>query len=75
MRAYEYWIDHGQLSHLRQLGMNAQVEKKKKMSAFLERLSISNMLNCAEQVQIQKYKIHANKALKTAGVQSAETSN
>ena len=26
------------------------------------------MLNCAEQVQIQKYKTHAYKTLKTAGV-------
>ena len=26
------------------------------MSVFLERLSLSNMLDCAEQVQIQKYK-------------------
>ena len=28
-----------------------------------------NMLNCPEQVQIQKYKTHAYKTLKTAGVQ------
>ena len=28
-----------------------------------------NMLNCAEQGQIQKYKTHAYKTLKTAGVQ------
>ena len=28
------------------------------------------LLNCAEQVQIQKYKIHAFKTLKTAGVQT-----
>ena len=28
-----------------------------------------NMLNCAAQVQIQKYKTHAYKALKTADVQ------
>ena len=28
------------------------------------------MLNCAEQVQIQKCKTHANKALRTAGVQT-----
>ena len=28
------------------------------MSVFLERLSIGNMLICAEQVQIQKYKTH-----------------
>ena len=27
------------------------------------------MLNCAEQVQIQKYKINAYKTLKTVGVQ------
>ena len=27
------------------------------------------MLNCAEQVHIQKYKTHAYKTLKTAGVQ------
>ena len=39
------------------------------MSVFLERLSMWNMLNCAEQVQIQKYKTHAYKTLKTAGVQ------
>ena len=29
-----------------------------------------NMLNCAEQGQIQKYKTHAFKTLKTAGVQT-----
>ena len=39
------------------------------MSIFLERFSMWNMLNCAEQVQIQKYKTHAYKALKTVGVQ------
>ena len=39
------------------------------MSVFLERLSMWNMLNCAEQVQIQNYKTHACKALKTVGVQ------
>ena len=39
------------------------------MSVFLDRLSMWNMLNCAEQVQIQKYKTHAYKTLKTAGVQ------
>ena len=39
------------------------------MSIFLERLFMWNMLNCAEQVQIQKYKTHAYKTLKTAGVQ------
>ena len=27
------------------------------------------MLNCEEQVQIQKYKAHAYKALRTVGVQ------
>ena len=40
------------------------------MSVFLERLSIRNMLNCAEQVQIQKYKTHAYKTAKRAGVQT-----
>ena len=39
------------------------------MSVFLERLSMWNMLNCAEQVQIQKCKTHAYKTLKTVGVQ------
>ena len=39
------------------------------MSVYLERLSMWNMLNCAEQVQIQKYKTHAYKTLKTVGVQ------
>ena len=39
------------------------------MSAFLERLSMWNMLNCAEQGQIQNYKTHAYKTLKT-GVQT-----
>ena len=29
------------------------------MSTFLERLSMSNMLNCTEQGQMQKYKTHA----------------
>ena len=29
------------------------------MSVFLERFSTWNTLNCAEQVQIQKYKTHA----------------
>ena len=38
------------------------------MSVFLERLS---MLNCAEQGQIQKFKTHAYKKLKTAGVQTS----
>ena len=40
------------------------------MSVFLERLSMWNMLSYAEQVQIQKYKTHAYKTLKTAGVQT-----
>ena len=40
------------------------------MSVFLERLSVWNMLNYAEQVQIQKYKTHACKTPKTAGVQT-----
>ena len=40
------------------------------MSIFLEHISMSNMLNCAEQVEIQKYKTHARKTLKTAGVQT-----
>ena len=39
------------------------------MNVFLERLSMWNMLSCAEQVQIQKYKTYAYKTLKTAGVQ------
>ena len=39
------------------------------MSVFLERLSMRNMLNCAEQLQIQKYKTLAQKTLKT-GVQT-----
>ena len=38
------------------------------MSVFLERLSMLNMLKCAEQMQIQKYKIHAYKTIKTAHV-------
>ena len=38
-------------------------------SVFLERLSMWNMLNCAEQVQMRKYKTHAYKTLKTVGVQ------
>ena len=29
------------------------------LSVFLECLSMSNMLKCAEQVQIQNYKTHA----------------
>ena len=40
------------------------------MSVFLEHLSMGNMLNCAEQVQIHKYKTHAYQTLKTAGVQT-----
>ena len=40
------------------------------MSVFLESLSMWNMLNCAEQAQIQKYKTHAYKTPKTACVQS-----
>ena len=39
------------------------------MSVFLEHLSMWNMLSCAEQVQIQEYKTHAYKTLKTVGVQ------
>ena len=39
------------------------------MSIFLEHLSMWNMLNCTEQVQLQKYKTHAYKTLKTVGVQ------
>ena len=35
---------------------------------FLDHLSMWNMLNCAEQVQMQKYKMHAYKTFKTAGV-------
>ena len=50
------------------------IQKKKMiiiiiMSVFLQRLSMRNMLNCAEQVQVQKYKTHAYKTLKTVGVQ------
>ena len=40
------------------------------MIVFLEHLSIWNMLNYAEQVQIQKYKTHADETPKTAGVQT-----
>ena len=40
------------------------------MSVFLECLSIRNMLNCAEKVQIQKYKTHVYKAPQTACVQT-----
>ena len=36
---------------------------------FLERLSMCEMLNCDEQVQILKYKTHAYKTPKTAYVQ------
>ena len=39
------------------------------MSIFLEHLSIWNMHNFAEQVQILKYKTHACKTAKTADVQ------
>ena len=40
------------------------------MNIFLEYLFMWDMLNYAEQVQIQKYKTHAYKTLKTAGVQT-----
>ena len=40
------------------------------MSVFLEGFSMWNMLNCSEQVQIQKYKTHACKTPKTACVQT-----
>ena len=40
------------------------------MSVFLERFSMWNMFSCAEQGQIQEYKTHAYKTLKTAGVQT-----
>ena len=39
------------------------------MSIFLEGLSMWNMLSCAEQEEIQKYKTHSYKTLKTEGVQ------
>ena len=39
------------------------------MSVFWGRLSMWNMLNYAEQVQMQKCKAHAYKTPKTAGVQ------
>ena len=39
------------------------------MSVYLERLFMRNMLIYAEQGQIQKYKTHVYKTLKTAGVQ------
>ena len=47
------------------------------MSVFLERFSMWNMLNCAEQVQIQKQKTHAYKTLKHSRCPNnhAETSN
>ena len=47
------------------------------MSVFIERLSMGNMLSCAEQVQIQKYKTHAYKTLKNSRCPNnhAETSN
>ena len=41
------------------------------MSVLIARLSTWNMLNCAEQVQIQKYKTHAYKTLKTVGAQTS----
>ena len=40
------------------------------IAVFLERLSMWNMLSCAEQVQIQKYKTHAYKTPRTACVQT-----
>ena len=40
------------------------------MIVFLECLSMWNMLNCAEQVQIQKYNIHTYKTPKTACAQT-----
>ena len=40
------------------------------MSIFLEHLFKWNMPNCAEQVQIQKYKRHEYKTPKTACVQT-----
>ena len=40
------------------------------MGVFLERLSIGGMLNCAEQVQIQKFKTHAYETPQTARVQT-----
>ena len=40
------------------------------MSVFLERLSMWNMLSCAEQVQLQKYKTHAYMTPNTACVQT-----
>ena len=40
------------------------------MIVFLEGLSMSNMLNSAEQVQIQKYKTHAYETHKTACIRT-----
>ena len=40
-----------------------------------ECLSMWNMLSCAEQVQIQKYKTHAYKMLKTTGVETVMLKN
>ena len=40
------------------------------MIGYLEHLSMWNMLNCAEQVQIQKYETHAYKTPKTTCVQT-----
>ena len=40
------------------------------MRVFQEHLSMWNILSCAQQVQIQKYKTHAYKTLETAGVQT-----
>ena len=40
------------------------------ISVFLGRLFMLNMLNCTEQMQIQKYKTHAYKTHKTAYVQT-----
>ena len=40
------------------------------MSDFLEHLSMWNMLNRAEEVQVQKYKTHAYQTPETPGVQT-----
>ena len=40
------------------------------MSVSLERLSMCNMLSCAEQMKISKYKTHAYKTPKAACVQA-----
>ena len=40
------------------------------INVFLARLSMPNMLKCAEQVQIQNYKTHAYKTPKIACVQT-----